>query len=71
MVTRTHVNFNQTCRSGGVTQRVVVVKPQKKHTEKDEMEFQNHYAHEKEIYMGLLSSEDEESDDDATATEKH
>lgn len=34
------------------------------------MEFQNHYAHEKEIYMGLLSSEDEESDDGVTATEK-
>ena len=34
------------------------------------MEFQNHYAHEKEIYMGLLSSEDEESDDGVTVADK-
>ena len=29
--------------------------------ENDELEFQNHFAHEKEIYMGLISSSESES----------
>ena len=28
---------------------------------REELEFQNHYAHEKEIYMGLISSSESES----------
>ena len=40
---------------------MTVVNPSKPHLkEREEQEFQKHYAHEREIYLGLISSSDSE-----------
>ena len=39
-------------------------KSQLSHSKKEELDFNSHYAHEKEIYMGLISSSESDGDED-------
>ena len=39
-------------------------------SKKEEQDFNSHYAHEKEIYMGLISSSESDGDEDPTEIKK-